>query len=86
MITTTGGFAIKETDTGLELVRNNKVVTAYRITKCQNGKWRIRLNGASYGFEIGYYYHEKTTYGSIYNECVSNFNTIIDIILTEEKI
>ena len=84
MITTTGGFTISETDTGVELVRKGKVITSYRIIKCQNGKWRVRLSGASYGLQIGYYIHAGTTFGAIYNQCVLDLNSIVDIILTEE--
>ena len=84
MITTTGGFVIKETDTGVELVRKGRVITAYRIIKCKNGKWRIRLHGSSYGLEIEYYLPESKTFGAIYNQCVMDLNSIIDTILKEE--
>jgi hypothetical protein len=82
MLTTTGGYAIKETDTGVELVQGTRVITAYRIIKCKNGKWRVRLHGASFGLEIEYYVAETKTFGSVYNQCVIDLNSIIDELLT----
>ena len=84
MITTTGGYAIKETDTGVELVQGNRVITSYRIIRCKNGKWRVRLSGASFGLEIGYYVSETTTYGAVFNQCVTDLNSIIDELLLQK--
>jgi len=84
MITTTGGYTIKETDTGVELVHGTRVVTSYRIIKCKNGKWRVRLNGASFGLEIGYFVSESKTFGEVFNQCVIDLNWVIDQLLSKK--
>ena len=82
MLTTTGGFYIKETTNGVALLQNERVITRYTIKKCKNGKWQIRLHGASFGLEIGYYLPADKTYGYVFNACVSDLNQIIDILVT----
>jgi hypothetical protein len=81
MLTTTGNFSIRETDNGVQLLKNNRIVTSYTIKQLKNGKWKVRLSGASFGFEIGYYVAASSTYGQIFNECVQNLNVIIDEML-----
>jgi hypothetical protein len=80
-LTTTGGYAITEIDYGVALMQNERIITSYRITKCNNGKWRVRLSGASFGLEIGYYVSETKTYGAVFNQCVTDLNSIIDDLL-----
>ena len=81
-LTTTGGYAITEIDYGVALMQNGRTITSYRITKCNNGKWRVRLSGASFGLEIGYYVSETTTYGAVFNQCVTDLNSITDELLS----
>ena len=84
MLTTTGGYAIVECDYGVALMQGERIITSYRITKCKNGKWRVRLSGASFGLEIGYFVLSDTTYGSVFNQCVTDLNSIIDELLTSK--
>ena len=84
MLSTTGGYTIKETDNGVALLQDERVITAYRIIRCKNGKWRVRLNGASFGLEIGYFVSETKTFGAVFNQCVTDLNSIIDELLTSK--
>jgi hypothetical protein len=81
-LTTTSGYAIVEIDYGVALMQGERIITSYRITKCNNGKWRVRLSGASFGLEIGYYVSESKTYGAVFNQCVADLNSIIDEFVT----
>ena len=80
-LSTTGGFTIEETNNGVVLKRNNHIITRYEIKQLKNGKWQVRLHGASCGLEIGYYISADKTYGYVFNACVSNLNSIIDEML-----
>jgi aminopeptidase C len=83
-LTTTGGYAITEIDYGVALMQNGRTITSYRITKCNNGKWRVRLSGASFGLEIGYFVSESKTFGEVFNQCVTDLNWIIDQLLSKK--
>lgn len=77
-LTTTGKYAIVKSDYGVALMQGERNITSYRITKCNNGKWRVRLSGASFGLEIGYYVSGNTSYETVFNQCVKDLNSIID--------
>lgn len=78
MMTTTGGYTIQETSDGVALVQNQRVITRYAIKQCKNGKWRVRLYGASFGLEIEYFLPAAQTFGAVFNQCVIDLNSIID--------
>jgi hypothetical protein len=83
MLSTTGGYTIKETNNGVALLKNDRVVSRYYIEQLKNTKWRVRLSGAQFGFEIEWFVPaENTTYGQLFNHCVKNLNSIIDELLT----
>lgn len=71
-------YAIKELENGVALYKNDRILTRYEITQCKNGKWKIRLHGASYGLEIGYFVSATVTGGAVFNHCVNDLNSIID--------
>lgn len=81
MLGTTGGYIIKETIDGVALLQNERVISRYIIKQLKNGKWQVRLHGASFGLEIGYYLPASKTYGYVFNACVSDLNSIIDELL-----
>lgn len=81
MLTTTGGYTIKETDNGVALLQDERVITRYTIKQLKNGKWQVRLHGASFGLEIGYFVAETKTFGAVFNQCVTDLNSIIDELL-----
>jgi hypothetical protein len=82
MLSTTGGYTIQETADGVALIQNERVITRYTIKQCKNGKWQVRLYGASFGLEIGYFVPATKTFGAVFNHCVSDLNSIIDELLT----
>lgn len=81
MLSTTGGYTIQETENGVALIQNERVITRYTIKQCKNGKWQVRLHGASFGLEIGYFVSADKTFGAVFNQCVTDLNLIIDELL-----
>ena len=81
MLSTTGGYTIQETEDGVALLQNERVITRYTIKSLKNGKWQVRLHGASFGLEIGYFVPATKTFGAVFNQCVSDLNSIIDELL-----
>ena len=82
MLSTTGGYTIEETADGVALLQGKRVITQYTIKSLKNGKWQVRLRGASFGLEIGYFVSETKTFGAVFNQCVTDLNSIIDELLT----
>ena len=81
MLSTTSGYTIQETANGVALLQNDRVITQYTIKSLKNGKWQVRLHGASFGLEIGYFVPSTKTFGAVFNHCVSDLNSIIDELL-----
>ena len=81
MLSTTGGYTIQETADGVSLFQKDRVITRYKIKQCKNGKWQVRLSGASFGLEIGYFVPADATFGAVFNQCVIDLNSIIDELL-----
>jgi hypothetical protein len=81
MLSTTGGYTIQETVDGVALLQNERVITRYTIKSLKNGKWQVRLHGASFGLEIGYFVSANKTFGAVFNQCVTDLNSIIDELL-----
>ncbi len=81
MLSTTSGYTIQETANGVALLQNDRVITQYTIKLLKNGKWQVRLHGASFGLEIGYFVPSTKTLGAVFNHCVSDLNSIIDELL-----
>lgn len=62
-------YTIERTSDGVRLLKNNRVLSTYFVTQCKNGKWKVRLYGAQYGFEIGQYLPASVKYESIIRTC-----------------
>lgn len=82
MLSTTGGYTIQETENGVALLQSEtRVVTRYSIKQLKNGKWQVRLHGASFGLEIEYFVSADKTFGAVINQCAIDLNSIIDELL-----
>jgi hypothetical protein len=68
-------YSLKELDGGVMLLKNNKLVTRYEIIEGKN-KWKVRLIGSSYGFDIGQYINKKYSFEHVLLECSNNLREI----------
>ena len=62
-------YEIKKTSFGVELLKDNRVLSSYSVNQLKNGKWKVRLSGSQYGFSIFEIYPASSKLENILKSC-----------------